>query len=102
MFYADGSSTKIINNKVIDDSSWNISSNDNKNYDVNLKLNNQRYLIKGLQNDHLNNLLTFPQDNFDIKSILKEYHPVNESKNMKRHLKTLKKRKKNKYSRRIR
>ena len=36
------------------------------------------------------------------KDILKEYHFVNESKNMKRHLKTFKKRKKNKYSRRRR
>lgn len=106
MINANGSSKTVINNRIIDDSSWNLWNEDDK-YNLNLKLNNENYSLKGLNLNHLNNILHRPNTNFNIQNVIKQYEPLYEKempkeKILKKKAKTYKVIKKNKSSRRRR
>ena len=102
MISGSGNSKTIINNEVVNDSSWELWNNDDK-YNLNLKLNNEKYSLKGLQLNHLNNLLHSPNDNFNLQNVVKQYEPLEKKESiLKRKAKTQKNGKKNKSSRRRR
>ena len=102
MISGSGNSKTIINNEVVNDSSWELWNNDDK-YNLNLKLNNEKYSLKGLQLNNLNNLLHSPNDNYNIQNIVKQYEPLEKKESiLKRKAKTHKISKKNKSSRRRR
>ena len=103
MIFGSGNSKTVINNEVINDSSWELWNNDDDKYNLNLKLNNEKYSLKGLQLNHLNNLLHSPNDNFNIQNVVKQYEPLEKKESiLKRKAKTHKIGKKNKSSRRRR
>lgn len=106
MINATGSSKTVINNEIINDSSWNLWNEEDK-YNLNLKLNDEKYSLKGLQINHLNDILHSSDKNFNIQNIIKDYQPLYEKeepreKILKKKAKTYKVLKKNKSSRRRR
>tara|TARA_Y100000816_G_C26101864_1_gene584241 strand:- start:381 stop:704 length:324 start_codon:yes stop_codon:yes gene_type:complete len=106
MINASGSSKTVINNEIINDKSWNLWNEEDK-YNLKLNLNNEKYLLKGLNLSHLNNILHTPDKNFNIQNVIKEYEPLYEKeipkeKILKKRAKTYKISKKNKSSRRRR
>ena len=103
MINASGSSKTVINNEIINDSSWNLWNEEDK-YNLNLKLIDEKYSLKGLQINHLNDILHSSDKNFNIQNIIKDYQPLYEKERTKRKnikkKKTYKVLKKNKSSRR--
>lgn len=67
MIYSKGSMKTVVNDKILEDSSWNLHSIDNEEFNMNVQSNGKKFEIRNFHLDDLNTLLTSTHTLEDIK-----------------------------------
>lgn len=67
MIYSKGSMKTVVNDKILEDSSWNLHSVDDEEFNMNVQSNGKKFEIRNFHLDDLNTLLTSTHTLEDIK-----------------------------------
>ncbi len=66
MIYSTGATKTIVNDKVIEDSSWNLQSINDEEFNMKIKSNGKKYEIRNFTLDDLNGMISKPHSLEDI------------------------------------